>query len=58
MHEQVPGSLRLPAAFVSLSNAFVAILQLYWATLIFAGLQKMLVGGGGGGGAKGGKKLS
>jgi len=44
-------------AFVSLSNAFVAILQLYWATLIFAGLQKMLVGGGGGGEAKGGKKL-
>jgi hypothetical protein len=39
------------AAFVSISNAFVCTLQLYWATLIFQGLQKML----GGGRAKGSK---
>ena len=43
--------------FVSLSNGFVSLLQLYWATLILKGGKKMLAGGGKPGGqAKDGKR--
>ena len=39
----------LPAvAFLSLSNAFILLLQLYWSTLIFKNMRKMMLGGKGG----------